>query len=203
MKHDVSDDELVCLVRQQNEEALKMLLFRYRDIIDILIYETLNRNRYCGLEYDDLKITSIEATLLVCEHYDYQKSCFFSYWKLLVERELTGFLRRLNGCGAGLLNTALSFDSGDENEQNFRLAQTVDSQHNPITESINFDESVNRLAEADDHDLKPLEKAVLAYRVLGYRYEEIEQLMHLSKRKICRLMLTMRRKVRNISKDYR
>jgi len=203
MKYDVSDDELVCLVRQQNEEALKMLLFRYRDIRDILIYETLNRNRYCGLEYDDMKITSIEATLLICEHYDYQKSCFFSYWKLLMERELISFLRRMNGYGAGQLNTAVSFDAGDECEQNFRLAQSMDTTHNYITEEINFDESIQRLAEANDNDLSPEEKAVLAYRVLGYSYEEIESIMHMTKRKVCRLMLRMRQKVREIAKDYR
>lgn len=202
MKNQVSDDELIFLIRQNNEEALNMLLFRYRDIRDILICETLKKNRYCGLEFDDLKQTALEATLLVAATYDMNKSCLFSYWKLLITRELQSFLKKHNGLSSSLLNTAVSYDAGDEYEKNYCFSQSHDISEYPLTEIINVDESVQRLAEDVDHSLTPQEKAVMAYRMLGYSYEEISSILHFSNRKLCRVMLSMRSKVRTLSKDW-
>ncbi len=198
----VSDDELILYIRQNNEEALNMLLFRYRDIRDILIWETLKKNRYCGLEFDDLKQTAYEATLLVAETYDPKKSCLFSYWKLIVARELQTFLKKHNGLSASLLNTAYSFDGLDEFERNYCFSQSTEVSEYSLTDSINQDESMVRLAEAVDHGLTPQEKAVMAYRMLGYSYEEIAAVLHFTNRKLCRVMLSMRSKVRSLSKDW-
>ncbi len=202
MKNLVSDDELIYLIRQNNEEALNMLLFRYRDIRDILILETLKNNRYCGLDFDDLKQTAYETMLLVAETYDPTRSCFFSYWKLLMGREMKTFLIKYNGPSASFLNTSISFDAGEEFEKNRWMAQAPDSSDYLITESLNVDESIQHLAEDVDHKLTPQEKAVMAYRMMGYSYEEISSILHFTNRKLCRVMLSMRAKVRTLSKDW-
>ncbi len=202
MQNLVSDDELVYHIRQNNEEALDMLLFRYRDIRDVLIWETLKSNRYCGLEFDDLKQTAHEATLMVIATYDMKKSCFFSYWKLLVTRELRAFLMKHNGPSAAYLNTSLSFDDGEEYEKNQWIFQSPGCCENSITDQLNSDENMQRLAEDVDNGLTPQEKAVMAYRMLGYSYEEIATLLHFTNRKLCRVMLSMRSKVRTLSKDW-
>ncbi len=202
MTNQVSDDELVYLIRQNNEEALNMLLFRYRDIRDILIWETLKSNRYCGLEFDDLKQTAYEATLLVAATYDMKKSCFFSYWKLLVTRELRAFLTKHNGPSSAYLNMSISIDEGEEYEKNQWIMQSSECSENLVTNHYNADESMQRLAEDVDNTLTPQEKAVMAYRMLGYSYEEIASILHFTNRKLCRVMLSMRAKVRTLSKDW-
>jgi DNA-directed RNA polymerase specialized sigma24 family protein len=202
MKNQVSDDELVYLVRQKNEEALSMLLFRYHDIRDVLIWQTLKNNRYCGIDYDDLKQVAYEALMLILATYDMRKSCFFSYWKLLISRELRGFYKNHNGISAAMLNTALSYDAGDEYERNYCVSQSVAFDGPSLIDSLNASDCLQRLAEDVDHCFSPPEKAIMAYRMLGYSYEEISTIMHFTNRKLCRLILNLRSKVRTKSKDW-
>jgi DNA-directed RNA polymerase specialized sigma24 family protein len=181
---DVSDDELVFLVRQHNLEAERILLERMRPKQERMIFRLLKDNRYSGLEPGDLKTIAIQSLYHAIDSYDGRKAVFDAFYHLLLERDLVNEIKKFNTFNQTLLNTALSFDEPlneggtlyDVIGQSDEKIGTVNPNH------------ILELAEDVHSGLTPLEKAVLAYRMLGYSYSEIGRIFKKSYRQISRIV---------------
>ncbi|MFZ9704330.1 MAG: hypothetical protein ACO3BB_03590, partial [Bacilli bacterium] len=60
----LSDDEMVFLIRSQHQEAFRLLTEKMQSKQDRLIHKLMYMHRYCGLDYDDLKIVAMQTLLL-------------------------------------------------------------------------------------------------------------------------------------------
>ncbi len=180
----VSDDELVFLVRQQNDEALAMLAERMKGKQDRMIRRLLRENRQCGLEFDDLKLIAHQSLLNTIDSYDPRKAVFDAYYHLILEHDLTNEMKKFNTFNQTILNTAISLDEPlEDGGALYDLIGQEDDQIGAIRP-----EHILSLAEDSSAGFTPIEKAILAYRMLASSYREIGRITKLSYRQVSRIL---------------
>jgi DNA-directed RNA polymerase specialized sigma24 family protein len=171
--YDVSDDELVLLCRQKQEEAFVYLLEIMKPKQERLVRKMLYENRYCGLDTQDLMLIATQTLYLAIDSYDPTKAVFDAYYHLLLQRELTNEMKKFNSLGQTLLNTALSLD--DNFEEGVMLYDVIGTEDETMQHYL-FDESEQLLKE-DNVVLSVEQKTMLAYYRLGYSYSEIGRII--------------------------
>ena len=169
----ISDDEIVFLVRSKQPEAYLLLLERMQLKQDRLIHKLLYMHRYCGLDYDDLKIVALQTLLLAIDSYDPSKNIFDAYYHFLLQRELVNELKRFSSDNQNLINTALSLDY--EIEEGSLLGDLVGQNDQQLIAMV--EDPFYQLLESDDQQLTVKEKAILAYLKLGYSFTEIAKIL--------------------------
>jgi RNA polymerase sigma factor (sigma-70 family) len=169
----ISDDEIVFLVRSKQPEAYLLLLERMQIKQDRLIHKLLYMHRYCGLDYDDLKIVALQTLLLAIDSYDPRKNNFDAYYHFLLQRELVNELKRFSSDNQNLINTALSLDY--EIEDGSLLGDLVGQNDQQLVAMV--EDPFYQLLESDDQHLNVKEKAILAYLKLGYSFTEIAKII--------------------------
>jgi DNA-directed RNA polymerase specialized sigma24 family protein len=171
--YDVSDDELVLLCRQKQEEAFDYLLEKTRPKQERLVRKMLYEHRYCGLDTQDLMLVATQTLYLAIDSYDPSKAVFDAYYHLLLQRELTNEMKKFNSLGQTLLNTAISLD--DTFEEGIILYDVIGSEDETMQHYL-FDEA-EQLLQDDNVVLSLEQKTILAYYRLGYSYSEIGRLI--------------------------
>ena len=188
----VSDDELVFLIRRKHPEAFTSLLDRMALKQDRMIHKLLFMHRYCGLDFDDLKIVAIQTLTLAVESYEPKKNVFDAYYHFLLQRELVNELKRFSSDNQNLINTAISLDY--EIEDGSYLSDVI-GQNDATLQTI-MDDPTHQLLEEDDQRITPKEKAILAYLKLGYTFTEIAKVMKDHYRNISKIAKSLLTKYR-------
>jgi DNA-directed RNA polymerase specialized sigma subunit len=189
----ISDDEIVFLVRSKQPEAYQLMLERMQIKQDRLIHKLLYMHRYCGLDYDDLKIVALQTLLLAIESYDPSKNIFDAYYHFLLQRELVNELKRFSSDNHNLINTALSLDF--EIEDGSLLGDLVGQQDQKLIALV--EDPFHQLLEGEDQHLSVKEKAILAYLKLGYSFTEIAKILGGHYRQISKIAKTLLAKHRD------
>ena len=189
----ISDDEIVFLVRSKQPEAYQLMLERMQIKQDRLIHKLLYMHRYCGLDYDDLKIVALQTLLLAIESYDPSKNIFDAYYHFLLQRELVNELKRFSSDNHNLINTALSLDY--EIEDGSLLGDLVGQQDQKLIALV--EDPFHQLLEGEDQHLSVKEKAILAYLKLGYSFTEIAKILGGHYRQISKIAKTLLAKHRD------
>lgn len=169
----ISDDELVFLVRSKQPEAYTLLIERMQTKQDRLIHKLLYMHRYCGLDYDDLKIVALQTLLLAIESYDPSKNIFDAYYHFLLQRELVNELKKFSSDNHHFINTALSLDY--EIEEGSMLGDLIGHKDQQMVALV--EDPFHQLLESDDHQLSVRDKAILVYLKLGYSFTEIAKIL--------------------------
>jgi len=188
----VSDDELIFLIRQRNQEAAEAMQRKMHQKQERIIYRLLHDNRACGLEPDDLKSIAIGALYQAVDAYDCQKAVFDAFYHLLLERELVNEMKRRNTHNHTVVNLALSLD--EPLEEGGVLGDIIGAPDAKIMAFTPND--VLELAEDETAGLSPTEKAILAYRTLGYSYTEIGRIIKKNYRQVARIVAAVNRRHR-------
>ena len=183
----ISDDEIVFLVRSKQPEAYVIMLERMELKQHRLILKLLYMHRYCGLDYDDLKIVALQTLLLAIESYDPSKNIFDAYYHFLLQRELINELKKFSNDNHHFINSALSLDY--EIEEGSSLGDVV-GQHDQHLIAL-VEDPFHQLLEGEDHQLSAREKAILAYLKLGYSFTEIAKILGGHYRQISKIAKTL------------
>ena len=188
----VSDDELVFLIRRKHLEAFRCLLNRMELKQDRLIHKLMFMHRYCGVDFDDLKIVAIQTLTLAVESYEPKKNVFDAYYHFLLQRELINELKRFSTDNQNIINSAISLDF--EIEDGSYLSDVIGQSDTKLQSMM--DDPTYRLLEEDNHTITPKEKAILAYLKLGYTFTEIAKLMKDHYRNISKIAKALLEKYR-------
>lgn len=95
----ISDDELVLLIRQHNEEALGLLFLRYEKIISFFEKKYYYANKNKELDQFDYHQIIINSTILAIKFYQEESSIFYAFWKIVVLRELSHAVKAISTKG--------------------------------------------------------------------------------------------------------
>jgi RNA polymerase sigma factor (sigma-70 family) len=196
MIKNVSNDELVFLVRQRIEHAFIVLQQRMEIKQDRLIKKVLIQNRYCGLDFCDLKIVAMQALFNAIDSYNGKKTVFDAYYHLLLERELVNEMRRFNSRNHTYLNTAISLDEAMPEGGNLYDVIAHEDEKNKWSSYI------NDLVDEDKLNLTPQQKTILVYRSLGYSYSEIGKILNKNYRQISRIITMIANKKKKLDQLY-
>lgn len=170
----VSDDELVYLIRQNNEEAKRLLFLRY-ETFKRKILEKTDYSLYRNL--DDNAIDSIyyESIIEAINNYEYEKGYFFFFVKEVFEKKLIAYYRKY------IYKSRNEILLKDYDEENISFELCDD--YNYQSDVLDFNLIVNYIKKED-----PLSYQVLILWLKGYRYTEISKCLNIPEKKVYYLL---------------
>lgn len=179
----ISDDLLVCLWREKNQDAFDLLQDRYNHFIFGIIKDVLNRyDKF--FDYSDLYQESFVTFLKCIESYDEESGCFYFFVRKSIERSLTNYIRK-----AMRYMEIKSID-------NMVYEDSRESYVDYITEEKK-DDSYSVLYEKLVSKLDYINKLIVDYKMDGYSYNEIAKILGLTRGSI----YSRANKIKNILKD--
>lgn len=168
-----TDEQLVCLVKEGNEEALSFLLQKYKELVKTKI----NKYYIVGAEKDDIFQEGMIGLYKAIKGFDGDKqSSFKTFANICVERHLITAIKSSMRQKHIPLNSYLSLNTSayDNNDESVELIDTFDSHtiEDPL-EIMMKKEAYLEINTSLDKSLSDFEKKVLNRFVKGESYVTI------------------------------
>ena len=91
-KSNFSDDELIELIKQNDNEAFNMLLFRYKNLITIVCFSYAKSAKMCGIDLTELKSIACICIYKNLKYYVKEKSSIKTFLNMVINQGLTKFV---------------------------------------------------------------------------------------------------------------
>ncbi len=180
----INDYELIYLVKENNEESLKILLSKYESILYNVSLKYYRKFKYIGLSLDDLLQESKIAFIKSLNNFNDDQSLFYSYVILCIDRHLISYCRSYNT----LKNYPLNFSLSDE------VLETATSYNSLNLDNILMD---NELFFECKNSLNFNQSIVFELKFNGFTYKEISLLLDIPKTTVDGRISLIRKKLRN------
>ena len=175
---DLTDEELIALFRDGDQEAMEKLLIKYKEMV-------LGKARsmyILGGDSDDLIQEGMLGLFKAVRDYDSGRDASFrTFAQLCVTRQLYTAVKASSRKKHLPLNTAISLsrpvcEDGEEEEE-FLDCLEADASSNPEVYLIGQEE-LERLEEKIERELSPFERQVLELHLTGMGYVEIAHVLN-------------------------
>lgn len=183
MDERVSDDWLISLYRSGDQIAIDCLYDRYTSFIYGFINNMLNKGVY--YDYNEFFQELIIVFMNCLDKYDEERGKFYFLVKLSVERKIIDMLSKINRENRILSLDSFYYKNGDESIVDY------------IQEEVNGCYIENDLYECLKETLDKESMDIVDMRVSGYSYQEISDILNISKQATYRKI----RMIKNIIKD--
>lgn len=197
MNKEYNDYELISIVSENNEEALELLLNKYQPVIKYIANRKLKIASNLGMDISDLyqegMIGLVEA---IRDFKEVKGVTFYTFANLCVDRQINSALTKHNRNKDKILNSAISLDKkiADSDKTLLEIIEPV----NEITQlhEIIALESDEELFTNIKNKLSDFEKQVFDLKINNYSYDEIEQKLNVSSKRIYSAMRRIKDKIK-------
>lgn len=171
---DVSDEELVKLIKQDNnKEALEFLLDKYKELVNMKV----GKYFIIGAEREDMIQEGMIGLYKAVQNFEVDKqSSFKSFANMCIERQMITAIKTSNRQKHMPLNGYLSLNSsaGEEDDDGKDLMEIFNANliEDPL-ETITKKEYYKNIENTIDKSLSEFEKQVLKRFINGESYEQI------------------------------
>ncbi len=145
-----NDNELLFMVAESNEESLKVLIDKYKYIVNNIVKKYSPKTEFSGLDEKDLQQEGLIGLMQAIKTFDKSKDVlFYTYANVCVESRIKTILRSENRQKNKNLNTSLSLDMIFNDEYNL-YDVLVDKTTDPSKQLIDKEEKekiINSLKE--------------------------------------------------------
>lgn len=178
----LSDEELVRLIRKSDETAFKILYEKYLPKIRTMTYS------FQGLGYDveDLVQEATIGFFTAINVYNFKGSAFSTFCYTCMRRMLISLVRKA-GRKKALPNSSIIYTD----ETFFDFVSTTDPESDYIAR-----EDFERLKDRINSELSPFERDVLYYYLLDFDYSGISDILKISKKSVDNAIQRIRQKLR-------
>lgn len=179
----ISDDLLVCLWREKNQDAFDLLQTRYNYFIFGIIKDILNKyDKF--FDYADLYQESFMAFLRCIESYDEENGCFYFFVRRSIERALINYIKKnMRYMEIKSIDNMVYEDSRES------YVDYIAEEKNDFCDSTLYEKLTNKLDDVN--------KLIVDYKIDGYTYNEIAKMLGLTRGSI----YSRASKIKNILKD--
>ncbi|MCI6165163.1 MAG: RNA polymerase sporulation sigma factor SigH [Lachnospira sp.] len=195
-----SDEELVNLYRQGNEQAVEYLFEKYKN----LVRKKAKAMYLAGGDNDDLiQEGMIGLYKAVRDYKEERDASFFTFASMCINRQMITAVTASNRKKNIPLNSYVSFDSpvSGEEDSDMKLADVLPPSNEQNPEKLFIDkEFANDLQKKVMASLSSFEKEVLKYYMDGKDYIEISEKMNKTPKSIDNALQRIRNKVDKIAK---
>ncbi len=180
----INDFELIYLVKENDENSLKILLDKYSNVLYKLSRKYYSKYKYIGISFDDLIQESRISFMKALYDFKDEQSLFYSYVLLCVERHLITYCRSYNT----LKNYPLNYSLCD---QVFDYAEVYNNGYidDILMENERFFECKNLL--------KFEYSIIFELKYNGFSYKEIAKLLDIARSTVDGRISLIRKKLRN------
>lgn len=198
--NEYSDEELVNLYRQGNEQAVEYLFEKYKN----LVRKKAKAMYLAGGDNDDLiQEGMIGLYKAVRDYKEERDASFFTFASMCINRQMITAVTASNRKKNIPLNSYVSFDSpvSGEEDSDMKLADVLPPSNEQNPEKLFIDkEFANDLQKKVMASLSSFEKEVLKYYMDGKDYIEISEKMNKTPKSIDNALQRIRNKVDKIAK---
>ena len=171
---DMSDDELILLIRSDNKEALNYLLNKYKE----LVYMKVSKYFIIGAEKDDIVQEGLIGLYKAIKSYKEDKhNSFKTFANMCIERQLITAIKTSNRQKHMPLNSYLSLNTSTYDDEEDKTLIEVLNNHtveDPL-DTITKKEYYKEVEESIDKSLSDFEKQVLKKFIKGDSYVKIAE----------------------------
>ena len=192
----LTDEELITLFRDGDQEAMEMLLNKYKE----MVLRKAKSMYILGGDSDDLIQEGMLGLFKAVRDYDSGRDASFrTFAQLCVTRQLYTAVKASSRKKHLPLNTAISLsrpvrEDGEEDED-FVDCLEADASSNPEVYLIGQEE-MERLEEKIEKELSPFEKQVLELHLTGMGYVEIAHVLNRDEKSTDNALQRIRTKLR-------
>ena len=197
---DISDEELVKLIKQNNnKEALEYLLDKYKDLVNMKV----GKYFIIGAEREDMIQEGMIGLYKAVQNFEGDKqSSFKSFANMCIERQMITAIKTSNRQKHMPLNGSLSLNSsaGEEEDDGKDLMEIFNANliEDPL-ETITKKEYYKNIENTIDKSLSEFEKQVLKRFINGESYEQIATKLDTQAKSVDNAIQRIRKKaIRNI-----
>ena len=195
---EINDYELIDYIREDNEEANKILFDKYKPLMEQNARRLLKYCKYSGLELNDLVQEGMLALNQALKTFNESKeTIFFTYARTCIERRQISAVLSSQRNKHKALNEAIPYELyNEENGIEKSSSILLDNSYNP--ESIVFDsENGNELISKIKKTLTIFEDQVFDLKVAGFNYSEIAEILNKEKKAIDNAIQRIRNKIKD------
>lgn len=203
MERRISDNELIYLYRQGNEEAFELLAKRYQG----LIYNYIRKYRYVvktSCELNDLhQIANASLQTAIHGFRESIGSPFVAYYKVVMTRNVLNYIRHMDSDMNYANQAAISIDQAVCDHEGIFIVDTIaatDKQSDP--KWVLMQREVRKQINILLVELPKLHQEIIYLWEQGYSYKEISALCATSEKKVDNILQFFKKKLKEKLCDY-
>ena len=196
--NEVSDDELLNLVREENEDAKNLLYERYSYIIDIILRKYQTSAKVLGIDYNELKAEALYGfSSAIMNYKDDKDASLATFISVCVNRNISNLIKKYNTQKNKILNESLSLDYFYNDD--LTLGDCITKGDDPL-DFLTDDESYNELMAKIKDELSSFEYTVFTFLIDNYDYNDIACLLRKTPKQIDNTIQRIKNKVKKLLK---
>ncbi len=201
MYTDENDYELLYLVSEDSEDAKEMLLEKYKNMVEAKANHYYASAKTKGYELNDLIQEGMIGLNQAINDFKEQKNVkFITFASVCIERQLLTFIRDINRQKHKALNDSLSIDYTNDNKGRPLLDILFDTKNLNPEDSFVSEEEQEELINGIKKVLTDKEFEVFELRIKGFTYQEIANLLNISKKSVDGTIGRIKNKINHIKK---
>lgn len=184
MTYNYNDDELIYMIREnKSDDALNIMFKKYEPLFRKISQEFIKKNKYKGLDLDDLLQQCRLATYNALQKYDNDnETLFYTYLLVCVRRSLSHYIRNVK-------DTPDVFYYMDDEE---KFSNTVgDGDISEDLDTFNFYSLIRDFSL----ELKFIDSCIFELKLNNFSYKEITTLLGINYKKVDNSLLKTRKKL--------
>lgn len=195
-----SDEELVALTHQGNEDATEYLLQKYSP----LVRKSIRTLYLIGADTEDLLQEGMIGLFKAIQHYEnnnQQNASFYTFAKLCIDRQIYSAIKLSNRKKHFPLNSYISFYS-KVNETDTELIENLEAGNESNPEHVILDqENTSSIEDVLEAHLSKMEKIVLHLYLEGNSYADIAATIEKTPKAVDNAIQRIRDKVKKLYLD--
>jgi RNA polymerase sigma factor (sigma-70 family) len=166
MKYEINDDELIYMIRENDEESINLIFNKYKPIINKVCSTYYDFAKRHGVEYSDLVQEANISLYKAYSNYDsYSNNTFYTFFLRCLNNHLNSYCRDISVKKHSSLNDSISIN------YNIDINKYINKNYNYIPYEEEF-VSIKNLFEFDY-------SIIFELRYNGFSYKEISELLEI------------------------
>lgn len=200
MSNQISDHELMYLVRENDEEAWSMILKRYERLIYMIMHKHMHVIKTLRIDRDDVfQEGNLGLYDAILNYQDHLCMPLYPFAKVCIERRIQSLFRKHSSQSYQILRTALSLDQAINEDDQMYLCDVIPSP--PSLKEPHQYVNTLVLEEKIEHVLSKctsLEREIFDYRMQGYPYQWIAKTCDIKSKTIDNTMSKIKKALRQV-----
>ena len=196
-----SDSELMCLIKEENQEAKDILYDKYQYIVKIIIKKYIMASKKLNIEYSDLYQEALLGYSDAIKRYNEDIASLPTFITLCVDRRLQVVLKKAGSLKNKLMSDSLSLEHiYNEDQQPLKEILSDKNQNNPLN-NLEIDEDYFDLLESIRQNLSKSEYEVFSLMVKHYNYIDIANILSKTPKQIDNTIQRIKNKIKLIIEE--
>ncbi len=195
---ELNDNELVYLCAENNEEAISLMIDKYKHVILSILKEFLSEYNVIGIEVADLYQEGLIGLLQAINTFDKNKDVtFYTYACTCIKTSIISAIRKTFRMKNRILNNSYSLDKLLE-DSTTNLYDIFKDENNDPNILLESEEEKNELIDTIKNKLSKNEKIIFELRLKGLSNSEISSLIDKDKKYIENTMYRINKKYKEL-----